>query len=260
MAVMLVVAVGVEAAVSSETGHTETCALSPYHGGVTFPVETVQSNWTCRLQEVLDNSVVLSSIGPIKVALAESLYHYLLDRPPLAAELIKRLDLGLYESKTRGSDQFWGDDGEGTKGIVQLVYQDSTSRVYYLEGSHDNRFLPSITGKAVVFLRMNPVREPAGMESMNNTVVAYTKLDNRFFSAVASVLRPLVESIVTRKLRKAIETVNQLGLVMRQHPERVLSEAAASPAFADADVAFLKETFAGQQKMEHRGDDIPRLS
>ena len=65
--------------------------------------------------------------------MAESLYLYLLDRPPVAAALINRLDLADYKSEERGPGRWWGSDGEGTEGIVQLVYQDRTTRVYYLK-------------------------------------------------------------------------------------------------------------------------------
>jgi len=110
-------------------------------------------------------------------------------------------------------------------------------------------------GKAVVFLRMNAVRDSAGREFMDSTVISYTKVDDRVLSGIASLFRSLIEGIVTRKLSKAVETVDRLGLVMRQNPERVLSKAMAPPAFADADVAFLKMAFAGPQKVEHTGDD-----
>jgi len=256
MAWVLVVVAGLHVALFPRTGHTEElkdCALLPTHGGLTFPVEKVADKWACRLQEVVDDSTVSNTVGPIQVALSESLYQYLLDRPPLAAGLIKRLNLGLYQSEAREPDRFWGDDGEGTKGIVQLVYQDAVSRVYYLEGSHDSRFLPHLTGKAVVFLRMNVGHDAGGEEGMDSTLVSYTKLDNRFFSGVASLLRPLVRGIVDRKLRKAVETVNRLGLVMRQHPERVLSEATAPPAFAAGDVAFLKEAITEQRNVGNAG-------
>jgi len=245
-----VVAGGLCVALFSRIGHTEelkACALSSNHGDLAFPVEKVESNWTCRLQEVIDHSIVSNTVGPIQTALSPSLYDYLLDRPPLAAGLIKRLKLGLYQSEARGPGRFWGDDGEGTKGLVQLVYQDTTSRIYYLEGSHDSRFLPHLTGQAVVLLRMSPAKDSSGVESMDSTIVSYTKLDNQFFSGVASLLRLLVRGIVDGKLRKAMETVNRLGLVMQQNPERVLSEASAPPAFAEHDVMFLKGAFGEQQ-------------
>ncbi|MDH5640426.1 MAG: hypothetical protein OEY28_03965 [Nitrospira sp.] len=257
----LVVAVGLHGAFLPRLGHTEelkACALWRNHGDLTFPVEKVEYNWTCRLQEVIDGSIVSNRVGPIQVALSESLYRYLLDHPPLAAGLITRLDLGLYQSESRGPNRFWGDDGEGTKGIVQLVYQDATSRIYYLEGSHDSRFLPHLTGTAVVFLRMSARKDAGGAESMDSTIVSYTNLDNRFFSGVASLLQPLVQGIVDGKLRKAMGTVNRLGMVMRQHPQRVLSEATAPPAFTDGDVAFLQAAIGEQRNAGDAGRrDMP---
>jgi hypothetical protein len=211
---------------------------------VTFPVEKIDPDLACRLQAIVGNYTTANKVGTIRAGLSESLYRYLLDRPPLAAALINRLDLGLYKSEARGPGRFWGHDGEGTEGIVQLVYQDRTSRIYYVEGSHDSRLLPHITGKAVVFLRMNPVRDANGLESMDSTMVSYTKLDNWILSGLVSLLRPLVGGTVTRKLTKGVETVNRLSQVMRQHPDRVLAEAMDPPALPADDVAFLKEAMA----------------
>lgn len=242
------IAMGLDTVLHASLGQSETCAVSSHHAGVTFPVERVDPDWACRLEAIIDHYTTANTVGPIRVALSESMYQYLLDRPPLAAALINRLDLGLYKSEARGPGRFWGHDGEGTEGVVQLVYQDRTSRIYFLEGSHDSRLLPHITGKAVVFLRMNSVRDANRMDAMDSTMVSYTKLDNRILSGLVSLLRPLIGGTVTRKLRKGVETVNRLGQMMRKHPDRVLFEAMDPPALPDDDVAFLKEAIGSLQK------------
>jgi hypothetical protein len=206
-----------------------------------FPVEKIDREWACRLQPIIHDYTTASTVGPVRVALSESVYRYLLDRPPLAATLIRRLGFGLYASEFRGPRRFWGDDGEGTKGIVELVYEDATSRMYFLEGTHKGRLLPHISGKAVVFLRMDVVRDQDSREMMDSTLVAYTKLDNRFLSGLVSLLRPLIGEIAGGKLKKGVETVNRLGLAMRQQPGRVLSKTIEPPALLDADVAFLRQ-------------------
>ena len=249
-ALTLIVVIGLSTTIHSSQARSETCSLPSQHAGVTFPVERVEAHWTCRLQAIVGNYTTAGMVGPIRTGLPESLYRNLLDRPPLAAALINRLDLGLYKSEARGPDRFWSHDGEGTEGIVQLVYQDRTSRIYYLEGSHDSRLLPHMTGKAVVFLRMNSVEDANGMEAMDSTMVSYTKLDNRILSGLVSLLRPLIGGTVTRKLGKGVETVNRLSHLMRQHPDRVLFEAMDPPALPDEDVAFLK----------HELENLPRPS
>jgi hypothetical protein len=76
---------------------------------------------------------------------------------------------------------------------------------------------------------------------MDSTLVSYTRLDNRLLAGIVSLLRPLVGSTVTRKLAKAVDTVNRLSQVIRQQPDRVVSEATKSPALSSDEVAFLKQ-------------------
>jgi hypothetical protein len=250
----LLIVMGLTQTLYSGLAQSETCALPSEHVGMTFPIEKVDPDWACRLHAIVDNYTTVGKVGPIRTGLPESLYHQLLDRPPLAAGLINRLGIASYKSEARGPGRFLGHDGEGTGGIVQLVYQDRNSRIYYLEGSHDSRFLPHITGKAVVFLRMNPVKDTDGIEAMDSTMVSYTKLDNRVLSGLVFMLRPLIGGIVTRKLGKGVETVNRLSLFMRQHPDRVLFEVMNPPAFPDDEVAFVKQAL---ESLSHSSDLIP---
>jgi len=225
----------------------ESCRLSPQHAGVTFPVEQVEAAWVCRLQPIIEDFTTANKVGPTRVSLPDPLYEYLLDRPPTAAALVNRLELGLYKAETRGAGRYWGDDGEGTSGLVELVYQDRTHRMYYLEGTHDSVLLRHIVGKAVVLLQSIPRKDAAGHEAVETTVVAYTRLDNRLLAGLVSMVRPLVSSTITRKLKKGVEAVNRLGLEMRRNPHRVLFEATDPPALPHDDVVFLQQALAGMQ-------------
>ncbi len=237
----LLVVVWLATTIHSIQAQGEACPVSSLHAEVSFSIEKVDPDWACRLQDIIGHYSITTKVGPLRTGLSESLYRDLLDRPPLTATLINRLDLGLYKSEMRGPGRFWGNDGEGTEGIVQLVYESRTARIYYLEGSHESRLLPNITGKAVVFLKMDQVTDADGMEAMDSTMVSYARLDNRFLSGVVTVLRPFIGGTVKRKLTKGVETVNRLSVLMRLHPDRVLFEAMDPPALPDEDVAFVRQ-------------------
>lgn len=257
---MLMVSIGVSLLLCVGSSRSEACTLSPEHGGLTFPVERVDQVWACTLHEIIQGYTTETKVGPIRTVLSEPLYRHLLDHPSFTAALMRRLKLGLYQVETKGVGTFWGDDGEGTKGLVHLVYEDPTSRVYLLDGTHDSRILPRVTGKAVVFLRMDPVRDAHSDEAMASTVVAYTRLDNRFLSGLVSLLHPLIAKVVTSRLQKGVETVDRLGLAMKQDPQRVLSVAEHDPALPDQQVAFLKQILgsrSGSQPVSPDGRAIP---
>lgn len=236
----LLVVVWLATTIHSSQAQSETCPIPSLHAEVSFSIEKVDPDWACRLQDIIGHYSITTKVGPLRTGLSESLYRDLLDRPPLTAALINRLDLGVYKSEMRGPGRFWGNDGEGTEGIVQLVYESRTARIYYLEGSHESRLLPNITGKAVVFLKMDQVTDADGMEAIDSTMVSYARLDNRLLSGVVTVLRPFIGGTVKRKLTKGVETVNRLSILMRQHPDRVLFEAMDPPALPDEDVAFVR--------------------
>ncbi len=247
---MLVVWVAMGTVVFAGYSRSETCTLSPVHAGLTFPVERVDPVWTCKLQAIIQSYTTVSKVGPIRTALSESMYRHLLDHPPFTTDVIRRLHLGRYRSEARGQDRFWGDDGEGTRGIVELVYEDPTSRIYFLEGTHESRLLPHVTGKAVVFLQIGVMRDANNHEAMESTLVAYAKLDNRFLSGLVSLLHPLVSRVVTSRLQKGVETVDRLGVVMRLDPQRVMSVLTNPPSLPEHHLAFLKQELRGGQSTD----------
>jgi hypothetical protein len=253
-----VVLFGVGWLLSASPGQADTCRLASEHGGLTFPVEQVAPDWTCRVQGILDSATTVSHVGPLRVDMSETLYRYLLDHPPFAAALIRRLDLGSYRSEYRGPGRFWGDDGAGTKGMVQLLYEDETSRIYYLEGAHESRVLPHVSGQAVVFLRMGKVISTDGKDMMDSTMVAYTKLDNRLLAKIVWLLHPVVTAMVKGKLQQGVDTVHRLGLTMRQQPDRMLRKAMAAPPLPEDEVTFLREALEQWQSPSGTGRrDIP---
>jgi hypothetical protein len=115
-----------------------------------------------------------------------------------------------------------------------------------VEGSHDGRFLPRVSGKAVVLLRLHPVTDNRGVESIDSTMVTYLRLDNRFLSGMLSLLRPLIGNVVNRQLLKAFDAARRLGGAMRgtSRAGPVRSDGSTG-TLPDDEVAFLKAALAG---------------
>ena len=246
----LFVVIGLSTMMYSDEARSETCVLASQHAGIPFPVEQIEARWACPLQTVISGYTTVNKVGPILTPLSEPVYRYLLDRPPMAVTLVNRLDLSPYKSEARGPGRVWANDGEGTEGLIDLVYQDSTNRVYYVEGTHTSLVLPDIKGKAVVLIKMNPVQDGQGNDAVETTLVAYAKLNSRVLAGLVSLIRPLIGNTITRKLTKGFNVVNRLGQEMRQHPDRVLFEATDPPPLPHDEVVFLKQAL---EQLSHSG-------
>ncbi|MCS6290309.1 MAG: hypothetical protein H8K10_15245 [Nitrospira sp.] len=241
----VVLTAGLAVLISVGRTEAERCSLPAHHAGVVFPLDQIEATWSCRLEPIVTQYTTANKVGLQRTPLPRSVFLYFLDHPAMAAMLVNRLDLGLYKAEQRGQGEFWATDGEGTEGIVYSLFRDSATRIYYVEGSHDGRFLPRVSGKAVVLLRLRPVSDNRGVESIDSMMVTYLRLDNRFLSGMLSLLRPLIGNVVNRQLLKAFDAARRLGRAMREHPEQVLFEATDPPALPDDEVVFLKAALAG---------------
>lgn len=241
---LLVRVLGISALIGAAPVSAEECRLPAHHAGVTVPIERVPAAWTCRLHPIITNFTTANKIGPIRTRMPQQVFAYLLDHPPVAAALVNRLDIALYQAHPRPAGAFWGSDGEGTEGILHVVYRDAGTRLYYLEGRHDGRLLPTLTGKAVVLVRFEPVTPSVGIEEVDATLVSYLRVDNRWVSGVLSLLRPFVGQVVIRQLTKGFDAADRLGRTMVDEPDRVLFEAADPPSLPDEDVRFLQEALS----------------
>ena len=205
------------------------CAVSAEQGGVLFPVDKLDVQTLCRIGAVVNGYTTSGLIGPAQTPVTPQLYEYLLDRPPLIASLTDRLGLGAYEFTVRDQDQYWVNDGEGTQGLLTLVYQDHAHRIYHIDGYHLGQVFPMVRAKAAVFMHLTPSATPEGLPAVQTSLVAYTKLDDSILAGLVRILRPLIGEAVTRKLSHGFEVTNQLGVAIAEDRDRVVQQASLIP-------------------------------
>lgn len=202
----------------------ETCPIAAEQGGIKLPVDRLSIDTRCLLEPIVNRATTSGQIGPIPMPIQQALYEYLLDRPVITASMVERFGLGAYQFSMKGPNQFWGNDGEGTQGLVTLVYHDHTNRIYHIDGYHEGQIFPLVRATAAVFVRIVPQSGPEGHPVVETSLLAYTKLNDPMLSALVHLLKPLIGEAVTRKLTKAFDVTNQLGLQIAKDPARIIQE------------------------------------
>jgi len=217
----------------------DNCQVSSEQAGFRFPMDRLDQESRCLVAPVVNEHSTTGLVGPVQTPIAPDLFAYLLDRPPVLAALVERLNLGKYKFFDKGNRQYWVDDGEGTQGLLTVVYRDESIRIYHLDGYHEGSIMPTVKAKAVVFLRLQPTSTHDGHPAVQSNLVAYTKLKDSFLATVVRLLRPLVGGMVTRKLSRGFEVTGELGTLIAQDPGRVAKEAASLKGIGAEDLRTL---------------------
>ncbi len=216
-------------ATAATAAPTPDCTVAAEQGGILFPVDKLDASTRCRIGAVINGYTTTGQVGPAQTPVPLRLYEYLLDRPPLIASLTERLGLGAYQFMAREQNQFWVNDGDGTQGLMALVYQDATHRIYHIDGYHEGQTFPMVRAKAAIFMQITPIMTPDGYPAVQTSITAYTKLDDALLAGLVRVLRPLIGEAVTRKLSRGFEVTNQLGGAIAQDRDRVARQVSMIP-------------------------------
>ena len=177
-------------------------------------------------------------VGPADIPLTRDFSEALLDRPDLCAFLARRRGLARYAVRALSPGVWRGADGADTDGVVRLVERAATRRVYYAEGEHRSRVLPTMRAQAVVEMYLVGRPGPDG-QFTRATLRVCVRAENPVVARAAKALSTLVRRLVRRKLSRALEVSVLVGRYARADPAGFAADAAAFPDFTREQAAAL---------------------
>ena len=158
----------------------------------------------------------------------------MLDHMALSSALARKLGLAEYRITRVGATTFQGDDGQGSEGLITLLYQDSTRRLYHMKGNHHGKVIPMITGEAIILMDYHVKTGADGREQVETRITSYSRIDNPVIALLVKIFQPFLRSVVNDKVAQGFLAVHSLGELMAADPEQVYRQA---EAVSDADKA-----------------------
>ena len=133
-------------------------------------------------------------------------YVAFLDTPEVTAAAARFRKLGRYEIHALDHERYWASDGDGARGIAQVLRREPRRVVLLSRGEHTGPILGTITGSALTILDLEP-REGV----VNPRLTAYVYIDNRVAAALARVLIAIFGSLADRKLGEGLRVTAEVA-------------------------------------------------
>jgi hypothetical protein len=216
------------------------CGFHSDDVGRIFPLDKMERHALCLLAGVVDDPTTSHVNPPVLIPVRKPVYDFLLDHAVLSAALVRQFALGEYRVQRVGAQGFYGVDGQGAEALFDLLYRDSTLRVYYIQGNYHGKVFPLITGEAIVLLTSQTRSGNDGKASLETRLRVYSRLDNPMLATLVKVLQPFLRDVINGKLVGPFLAVQRLGEVIAADPEQVSRQAETISEVEKADVEALK--------------------
>jgi hypothetical protein len=182
---------------------------------VELPPELTPAERT-RLQPVADTATLTTRVTAEPFAARRDVFEFLLDHPEFATHVTRALNVARYKI-WREPDGLHLDDGWGAHGWFEVVHATPGLRVMYARGEYQQRFLPDITGDAIVVLEYDS-RSTSEGEQILSTVAGYVRVDSRFYAAASRLASGLAAEKAEREARRLMKVFMKVSRAIAEDP------------------------------------------
>ncbi len=147
-------------------------------------------------------------------------FEYLLDHPDFATHITRALKVARYRV-SRTKDGLHLDDGWGTRGHFEVVHAANGVRGMYARGDHEQRWLPSITGEAVVVFEYGFSAGSDGKPRVTPTIGSFVKIDSRLLAALTRLAGPYAKEKAEKEAQRLAKVFMRVSRAIEEEPARV---------------------------------------
>jgi len=133
-------------------------------------------------------------------------YVAFVDTPEVTAAAARFRKLGSYEIQALDDDRYRANDGDGARGVSQVLRREPRRRVILSRGEHTGPILGTISGSALTVLDL----EPRG-DAVNPRLTTYVYIDDRVAAALARLLIASFGFLADRKLGEGLRVTTEVA-------------------------------------------------
>jgi len=213
---------------------------------------TLQSGLTIddpHTREIIAQPTLRRQIPRIRFSGDRRTYEFLVNHPPLATQLARRLHppLERYTVTQVGEGVYTIEDRGALRGEARLIAATGDQRIYRFQGEFRSLAnLLRFTGRMVLILHYREVRE-GSRTSMESDPEFYLRIDHRFFHLVTKFLSPLITSLIDRRVNMIVEATSKLFDQVHTDPDGFYRQIATWPEVQPADLEAFRQAFLSKE-------------
>lgn len=202
-----------------------------------------------QTRDIITKPTLRRHIPAIRFAADRRTYEFLVARPPLAAQLARRLHPSLerYTVTQIGEGLYTVEDRGALRGEVRLVNATDERRIYRFQGEFRSlAYLLRFTGRMVLILRYREVRE-RGRTYMESDPDFYLRIDHLLFHAMMKLLSPLIHTILDRRVTMIVEATGKLFEQVQNDPKGLYRQMSTWSEVQPADLEAFRHAFVEKE-------------
>lgn len=184
-----------------------------------LPLELMTTENRKRANDVLRSLSVFRRLPTVSFEVEPDVYRFFTTHPDVAVSIWRAMKISKFQMWQTGPLEYEADAGDGTLGIVDVLYRGWNENVIICEGEFKNPLLAKpIQSRAIIHLETKYSQTDDGKTYATHRADLFVSFPSQTVEAAAKVLSPISNMIVDRNFREISLFVHMMSLAMANQP------------------------------------------
>lgn len=168
-----------------------------------IPLAELSPQGRAKVQRVLSNVSIYRRMPMTMIDCDPQMYLFLVEHPEVVVNIWELMGLSQMTLERTGPTTFAANDGQGTVGTVEVLYQADDMHLVYCNGYYEGPLLSRrINGSTLLLLKSEYARDADGRYHISCQLDAFINMDNAGVDLLSRALNPMLGHVADHNFRE----------------------------------------------------------
>jgi len=180
-----------------------------------LPLAAMEPEHRKKAENVIGSLSLYRELPTLNVEVKPEVYQFFVQHPDVAVSIWRVMKISGFQMWQTGPNEYEADTGDGTIGLIDVLYRSEHDNVIYCEGTYKSPFLiKPIAAKSVLHLQTNFAENAEGKEIATHRLHMYVSFPSQKVETVAKVISPVSNQIVDLNFVEISLFLNMMSVAM----------------------------------------------
>jgi hypothetical protein len=184
-----------------------------------MPLDRMSEENRQRVQQIVNGTSIYRELPTLQFDIDPRCYKFFMDHPEAAVSIWQVMKISDFKMRETGPDSYETDDGEGTRGVIDVAYRGGSEVVVLCDGAYKSGLLPSpIKASGVLHVNVEFGQRPDGTNFVTHRAQLFVYFPSQTIETVARLMSPLSNAIIDQNFREVSLFLYMMSTAMARQP------------------------------------------
>jgi hypothetical protein len=184
-----------------------------------LPLDKMSDENRRRVTQIVNGTSIYRELPTLQFDVDPRVYKFFMDHPEAAVSIWQVMKISDFHMRESGPDTYETDDGEGTRGKIDVAYRSPTEVVVLCDGAYKSSLLPSaVKASGLLHVNVEFGQRPDGTACVTHRARLFVFFPSQTIETVARIMSPLSNAIIDQNFREVSLFLYMMSTAMARQP------------------------------------------